>query len=116
MVFTIPYVAMQAIGCSYIFTTMSGGTLSYTVGASVFMVVMIILVWMGGMKGVAITDAAQGVFMWVGLVFGSLWVVLKNFPSVADARRRVCGVPQHCLPCRGRRVYAPCRTGFPAGL
>ena len=85
MVFTIPYVAMQAIGCSYIFTTMSGGTLSYTVGASVFMVVMIILVWMGGMKGVAITDAAQGVFMWVGLVFGSLWVVLKNFPSVADA-------------------------------
>ena len=85
MVFTIPYVAMQAIGCSYIFTTMSGGTLSYTVGASVFMVVMIILVWMGGMKGVAITDAAQGVFMWVGLVLGSLWVVLKNFPSVADA-------------------------------
>lgn len=85
MVFTIPYVAMQAIGCSYIFTTMSGGTLSYTVGALIFMILMIILVWMGGMKGVAITDAAQGVFMWIGLVFGSLWIVRNNFPSVAAA-------------------------------
>ena len=32
MIFTIPYVAIQAIGCSYIFQTISGGMLSYTVG------------------------------------------------------------------------------------
>ena len=36
MVFTIPYVAIQAIGCSYIFQTISGGMLSYTVGALIF--------------------------------------------------------------------------------
>lgn len=85
MVFTVPYVAMQAIGCSYIFTTISGGKLSYTVGAILFFVIMIILVWLGGMKGVAITDAAQGVFMFVGLLGGSLWVLRANFPSVAAA-------------------------------
>lgn len=85
MVFTVPYVAMQAIGCSYIFTTISGGRLSYTVGAVLFFVIMIILVWMGGMKGVAITDAAQGVFMFVGLLGGSFWVIRANFPSVAEA-------------------------------
>ena len=61
MVFTIPYVAIQAIGCSYIFQTISGGMLSYTVGALIFFAIMIVLVWLGGMKGVAITDAAQGV-------------------------------------------------------
>ena len=61
MLFTVPYVAMQAIGCSYIFTTISGGKLSYPVGVVLFFVIMIILVWLGGMKGVAITDAAQGV-------------------------------------------------------
>ncbi|MCI2057882.1 MAG: sodium:solute symporter family protein [Oscillibacter sp.] len=83
MVFTVPYVAMQAIGCSYIFSTISGGKLSYTVGAVLFFVIMVLLVWMGGMKGVAITDAAQGVFMWIGLVIGSLWVIRVNFPSVA---------------------------------
>lgn len=85
LVFTVPYVAMQAIGCSYIFATVSGGELSYTAGAVLFFIIMIILVWMGGMKGVAITDAAQGVFMWVGLVGGSLWVILKNFPSISSA-------------------------------
>ena len=85
MVFTVPYVAMQAIGCSYIFTTISGGKLSYTVGAILFFVTMIILVWMGGMKGVAITDAAQGVFMWIGLLGGALWVIKANFPSVSAA-------------------------------
>lgn len=85
MVFTIPYVAIQAIGCSYIFQTISGGMLSYTAGALIFFAVMIVLVFLGGMKGVAITDAAQGVFMFVGLLGGSLWVILANFPSVADA-------------------------------
>ncbi|MFR3786452.1 sodium:solute symporter family protein [Agathobaculum desmolans] len=85
MVFTVPYVAMQAIGCSYIFTAISGGKLSYTVGAVLFFVIMIILVWLGGMKGVAITDAAQGVFMFIGLLGGSLWVIRANFPSVAVA-------------------------------
>ena len=76
---------MQAIGCSYIFTAISGGKLSYTVGAVLFFVIMIILVWLGGMKGVAITDAAQGVFMFIGLLGGSLWVIRANFPSVAVA-------------------------------
>ena len=89
MVFTVPYVAMQAIGCSYIFTTISGGKLSYTVGAILFFVIMVILVWLGGMKGVAITDAAQGVFMFVGLLGGSLWVLRANFPSVAAAFEEV---------------------------
>ena len=85
MVFTIPYVAMQAIGCSYIFSTISGGKLSYAVGAILFFVIMIILVWLGGMKGVAITDAAQGVFMYVGLIVGSLWILRSQFPSVSAA-------------------------------
>lgn len=85
MIFTIPYVAIQAIGCSYIFQTISEGMLSYTVGALIFFAIMIVLVWLGGMKGVAITDAAQGVFMFAGLLGGSLWVILANFPSVADA-------------------------------
>lgn len=85
MIFTVPYVAMQAIGCSYIFQTISGGALSYTVGAVLFFVIMIVLVWLGGMKGVAITDAAQGVFMFIGLLGGSFWVIRANFPSVTDA-------------------------------
>ncbi|NLY66393.1 MAG: sodium:solute symporter family protein [Tissierellia bacterium] len=85
LVFTLPYVAMQAIGSAYIFDVMSDGLLSYEVGAIIFLLIMIILVWLGGMKGVAITDAAQGIFMWIGLVVGSYVVIKANFPSVGYA-------------------------------
>lgn len=96
VVFTLPYVAMQAIGCGYIFDAISGGSLSYEVGTLFFFLIMIILVWLGGMKGVAYTDAAQGVFMWVGLVIGSYLVIKANFPSVAVAYSETLKViPDH---------------------
>ena len=63
MIFTVPYVAMQAIGSGYIFQTINSGRLKYEFGAISFFAIMIVLVWMGGMKGVAPTDAVQGVFM-----------------------------------------------------
>lgn len=96
LVFTLPYVAMQAIGSGYIFEILSEGKLSYELGTVVFFTVMIILVWMGGMKGIAITDAAQGVFMWIGLVIGSYLVIKSNFPSVGDAFSEAFKViPEH---------------------
>lgn len=85
LVFTVPYVAMQAIGSGYIFEVISGGKLSYAFGTIMFFAIMIILVWMGGMKGVAITDAAQGVFMWIGMVIGSYIIVTQNYGSISGA-------------------------------
>lgn len=85
IIFTVPYVAMQAIGSGYIFQIISGGKLSYEVGTIFFLGIMIVLVWLGGMKGVAITDAAQGIFMWIGLVVGSYWVLKVNFGSIGAA-------------------------------
>ena len=76
---------MQAIGSAYIFDVMSDGLPSYEVGAIIFLLIMVILVWLGGMKGVAITDAAQGIFMWIGLVVGSYVVIKANFSSVGAA-------------------------------
>ncbi|MGI6441130.1 MAG: sodium:solute symporter family protein [Tissierellia bacterium] len=96
LVFTIPYVAMQAIGSGYIFEAISGGLLSYEMGTLFFFALMIVLVWMGGMKGVAITDAAQGVFMWIGLVVGSFIIIRTNFPSVSNAYLEAFKViPEH---------------------
>lgn len=85
LIFSLPYVAMQAIGSGYIFETLSQGTLSYELGALIFLGVMVLIVFIGGMKGVAVTDAAQGVFMWIGLVAGSYWILRANFSSVGDA-------------------------------
>lgn len=96
LVFSLPYVAMQAIGSGYIFESISQGALSYEVGTIIFFVIMILLVWMGGMKGVAFTDAAQGVFMWIGLVIGSFLVLKSNFPSVSAAYQAALEkIPEH---------------------
>lgn len=89
LVFTVPYVAMQAIGSGYIFQTISGGMLSYSVGTFIFFGLMIILVWLGGMKGVAWTDAAQGVFMWIGMVIGSYWIISVTYGSLDQAYQAV---------------------------
>lgn len=96
LIFSLPYVAMQAIGSGYIFETLSQGKLPYELGAIVFLVIMILIVFIGGMKGVAFTDAAQGVFMYIGLVFGSYLILRRNFPSVAAAfEEAIQIVPEH---------------------
>lgn len=81
----IPYTAVQVIGLSVI---LEGYGLSYR-GAVLFAVV-IIATWtlLGGLRGVAITDAIQGVFM-MGLAIAALFwthlryggVVLSTFPN-----------------------------------
>lgn len=96
LIFTLPYVAMQAIGSGYIFEILSDGKLSYELGTIMFFTIMIILVWMGGMKGIAITDAAQGVFMWIGLVIGSYVIIKGNFSSVGNAFAESLNmIPEH---------------------
>lgn len=62
----------------------------------------ILLVIIGGMKGVAITDAAQGVFMFAGLLGGSLWVILANFPSVAVPTKQRSLIRRNSSQCRGQ--------------
>lgn len=81
----IPYTAVQVIGLSVI---LEGYGLSYRGG--VLFAVVIIATWalLGGLRGVAITDAIQGVFMmalavaalfWTGSRYGG--VVLSTFPN-----------------------------------
>ncbi len=84
--------------------------LSYTVGALIFFALMIALVWLGGMKGVAITDAAQGVFMFAGLLGGSLWVILANFPI-----NLLTLIHRNYSRCPDQMVLSPRKTGFPVG-
>lgn len=84
LIFTLPYVAIQAIGSGYIFETLTQGALSYEVGAILFLVIMILIVFIGGMKGVAVTDAAQGIFMWLGLVIGGYIILNSNFTSISE--------------------------------
>ena len=96
IVFTVPFVAMQAIGSGYIFNILSGGELSFATGAIIFFGVLIILVFIGGMRGIALTDAGQGTFMWLAMVIGSFVILRTNFGSVGGAYEAAyAAIPEH---------------------
>jgi solute:Na+ symporter, SSS family len=69
ILFTFPYIATQLIGGGIIFETATQGTISFEVGAAIFLVAGVVYVWLGGLRAVAWTDAIQGVFM-----FGAMWI------------------------------------------
>ncbi|MBN1837727.1 MAG: sodium:solute symporter family protein [Spirochaetales bacterium] len=81
----IPYTSVQVIGLALIFQTYE---ISFTTGIIVAAVIICIWALLGGLRGVAITDALQGAFMialaviaviWCGRRFGG--VELSTFPN-----------------------------------
>lgn len=68
----IPYTSSQVIGLAIIFQNFGG----FRFLAGVIFATVIIALWafLGGLRGVALTDAFQGIFMVVVALIGFLWV------------------------------------------
>lgn len=64
--YAIPYVALQLRGAGYVFNVLSGGQIDPTTGALVLGVVVVLYVFLGGLKAAAITDTIQGVLLYIG--------------------------------------------------
>jgi SSS family solute:Na+ symporter len=86
MVALIPYSATQMIGLALIFQNYGG--FSFTLGASFAAVIIAVWAILGGLRGVALTDAIQGVFMLAVALVGVVWVgnrfkgfELSTFPN-----------------------------------
>jgi SSS family solute:Na+ symporter len=82
----IPYTSVQVIGLGMILQTYGG----FSFNAGVLMAAGIICLWafIGGLRGVALTDAVQGVFMLGAALVGVFWVgrtftgfELQTFPN-----------------------------------
>lgn len=65
LTFLIPYVSVQATGSAYLMSTLTGGGIPYLSGLLFTGVVIAVLAWWGGMRGVAWSDAAQALVMLV---------------------------------------------------
>lgn len=83
-IFTLPYVAMQAIGIAYIFEVISSGVIGFEVGISIFFGIMVLIAWIGGLRGIAWTDAIQGIFMFIVCVLGAYFVALAGFGGITQ--------------------------------
>lgn len=81
----IPYASVQVIGLALVFSTYGIG---FVAGVTIATIIIFIWVFLGGLRGVAITDALQGLFMmlvavlvlwWTGGEFGGF--ELSTFPN-----------------------------------
>lgn len=72
VIFTIPYLATQAIGAGILIQNMT--SISWQVGAAITMVIIMFYVLSGGMRGSGWTDVIQGVIMILALVLAVVFI------------------------------------------
>ncbi|MDG6217957.1 MAG: sodium:solute symporter family protein [Candidatus Thermoplasmatota archaeon] len=74
VIYTIPYLATQAIGAGMLIMQLTETLVSWQIGAVITMLVLMIYTFLGGMRGSGWTDVAQGVLMIIALVFAFVFV------------------------------------------
>ncbi|NEP22103.1 sodium:solute symporter family protein [Moorena sp. SIO3I6] len=88
VIFTIPYLTLQPIGAGYIIETLTNGQIPYFTGATFLTIVIVLYVFMGGMRSVALTDVIQGVLMFT-LMLAAVAAIASSLGGIAEANRTV---------------------------
>lgn len=68
-IFTIPYLQIQLTGGAYLIEVASGNVIPFWLAAALFYIVIIIYVWVGGIRAVAWTDIFYGFLLFFGLMY-----------------------------------------------
>lgn len=79
IVFTILYIQVQAQGLGYIISAASGDRVSFEVATAVLLVVAATYLMAGGLRAVYWTDVLQGVWMYVAVWAGALYLAYELF-------------------------------------
>ena len=82
--FTLPYVAIQPISAGYTLESLLG--IPYFAGATLVMGVVVLYVFLGGLRGVAWTDAIQGGMM-IGLMILALVIIAAPHGGLIQANQ-----------------------------
>lgn len=77
VVFTIPYLATQAVGAGFLIEHVTNASIGWQVGAVVTMVVIMVYVLFGGMRGSGWTDVVQGVIMILAMTLAVVFVAMS---------------------------------------
>ncbi|WP_018158142.1 sodium:solute symporter family protein [Demetria terragena] len=81
------YLLEQFVAMGHAISGLTGNTVPYEVGVLVFVIVMLIYSWSGGMRAVAVTDAVQGVMLLLGIaamLVGVLYLTGSNLSDVTS--------------------------------
>lgn len=89
VVFTIPYLATQAIGAGYLIESVTGTVGVWQMGAIITMIVIMVYVLFGGMRGSGWTDVIQGIIMIVAMTLAVVFVAI-NLGGFEQANTLAC--------------------------
>jgi SSS family solute:Na+ symporter len=79
VLFTLLYIQVQAQGLGYIINVASGGRIGFELGTFVLLAVAAAYLMAGGLRAVYWTDVLQGVWMYVAVWVGAIFLSYKLF-------------------------------------
>ena len=89
VLFTILYIQVQAQGLGYIINVASGGRISFELGTFILLGVAAAYLMAGGLRAVYWTDVLQGIWMYLAVWIGALYLSYKLFGSPLELWRQV---------------------------
>ena len=75
VIFTIPYLATQAVGAGYLIQDMAG--IGWQIGAIITMIIIMFYVLFGGMRGSGWTDVIQGIVMIAAMTLAVIFIAVN---------------------------------------
>lgn len=87
VVFTILYIQVQAQGLGYILNVASDGHISFELGTLILLGVAAVYLMAGGVRAVYWTDVVQGVWMYIALWVGGLFLTYRVFGGPGELWR-----------------------------
>jgi SSS family solute:Na+ symporter len=88
VVFTLPYLATQAIGGGIALEQLTDNAVSYEIGAAIVTAVIATYVMVGGMRADAYTDVLQGIVMLVAML-AAVGIVASGLGGFTEANSRL---------------------------
>ncbi|MDR1893581.1 MAG: sodium:solute symporter family protein [Spirochaetales bacterium] len=107
LVFTLPYLQIQLTGGSYLIEVASHGIIPWKVGGLIFYAVIVIYVWVGGLRAVAWTDIFYGVLLFFGMIFAGFYLAAKIGGPAELFRQLRQTVPESLTLPGPRGTYGP---------
>lgn len=74
LVFTVPYLQIQLTGGAYLIEVASGGAIPFWIAALLFYFIIIVYVWVGGIRAIAWTDVIYGALLFFGMMFAGYYI------------------------------------------
>ena len=109
--FTIFYIQGQALGLGYILSVATGDRVDIPTATAIMLLISVSYVILGGIRAVYWTDAIQGVWMYLAVWVGSLYLCYKLFGGPAALVARLVAERPIYSPSQAPPVTSPIRCG-----